>query len=81
MEILILKLIISCYIFPIIAYYFLTRYLYNSKIWDKNSISYIEIYLMFTPLINIIGSISMTLTIIVKKKKDKNFLYKFFKLK
>lgn len=81
METLILKLVISCYILPIIAYYFLIRYLYNSKIWDKDSRSYIEICLMIVPLINIIGSISMILTIIEKKKKDKTFLHKFFKLK
>ena len=74
-------LILSCYIIPIITYYFLTRYLYNSDIWNKDSISYIEICLMIVPLINIIGSISMTLTIIEKKKKDKTFLHKFFKLK
>ena len=74
-------LILSCYILPIITYYFLTRYLYNSKIWDKDLLDYMQLYLMFVHLINIIGSISMTLTIIEKYKKNKNFLHKFFKLK
>ena len=78
MEILILKLIISCYILPIIAYYFLTRYLFNSKIYNKELLDYMQFYLMFVPGINIIGVISMVLVII---KRDKNFLHKFFKLK
>ena len=81
MEILILKLVISCYIFPIIAYYFLIRYLYNSKIWDKDFLDYMHLYLMFVPVMNIIGVIAMSLEIIEDKKKGKNFLYKFFKLK
>lgn len=81
MEILILKLVICCYIFPIITYYFLTRYLCNSKIWDKDFLDYMQLYLMFIPGINIIGVIAMTLETIKYKKKDKNFLHKFFKLK
>ena len=81
MEILILKLIISCYILPIIAYYFLTRYLFNSKIYNKELLDYMQFYLMFVPGINIIGVIAMTLEIIKHIDKDKNFLHKFFKLK
>ena len=81
MEILILKLVISCYILPIITYYFLIRYLYNSKIWDKDFLDYMHLYLMFVPVINIVGAIAMSLEVIENKKKDKNFLHKFFKLK
>ena len=81
MEILILKLVISCYILPIIAYYFLIRYLCNSKIWNKDFLDYMHLYLMFVPVINIVGAIAMSLEVIENKKKDENFLHKFFKLK
>lgn len=77
MEILILKLIISCYILPIITYYFLTRYLFNSKIWNKELIHYVHLYLMFTPLMNIVGVIVMTLEIIKYKKRIKIFYINF----
>ena len=77
MEILILKLIIGCYILPIIIYYFLTRYLFNSKIYDKELLDYRQFYLMFVPIINILGNLLMILAII----ENKNFLHKFFKLK
>ena len=77
----ILIVIINLYVLSIIVYYFLTRYLYNSKIWNKELIHYIHLYFMFIPLMNIIIVIDMTLEIIKYKKKDKNFLYKFFKLK
>ena len=74
MEILILKLVISCYILPIIAYYFLVRYLYNSKIWDKNFLDYMLLYLMFVPVMNIIIVIDMSLEIIKDKNKENNKL-------
>ena len=77
----ILIIIINLYILSVIAYHFLTRYLCNSKIWDKDLLDYIQLYLMFIPLINIIVIIAMILEIIKNKKKDKNFLHKFFKLK
>ena len=77
----ILKLIISCYIIPVITYYFLTRYLCNSKIWGKDLLDYTHLYLMFVPGINMIGVIAMTLEIIKHTQKDKTFLHKFFKLK
>ena len=77
----ILIIIINLYILSVIAYYFLTRYLCNSKIWDKDLLDYMQLYLMFVPGINIVGVIAMTLEIIKHIKKDKNFLHKFFKLK
>lgn len=77
----ILIIIINLYILSIIVYYFLTRYLCNSKIWDKDLLDYMQLYLMFVPGINIIGVIAMTLEIMKHIKKDKNFLHKFFKLK
>ena len=77
----ILIIIINLYILSILAYYSLTRYLFNSKIWDKELIEYIHFYLMFIPIINIAVALSMMSIIIKYKKKDKNFLHKFFKLK
>ena len=77
----ILIIIINLYILSIMIYYFLTRYLCNSKIWDKDLLDYMQLYLMFVPGINIVGVIAMTLEIIKHIKKDKNFLHKFFKLK
>ena len=77
----ILIIIINLYVLSIIVYYFLIRYLCNSKIWNKELLEYGHLYLMFIPGINIVGVIAMTLEIMKHIKKDKNFLHKFFKLK
>ena len=77
-EILIL---VTCYISSIILYYLLLRYLYNSKVFDKKLISWLEFYLTFIPLMNMLASISFILIIIERTKVSKNFLYRFFKIK
>ena len=77
----ILIIIINLYVLSIIVYYFLIRYLCNSKIWNKELLEYGHLYLMLIPGINIVGVIAMTLEIMKHIKKDKNFLHKFFKLK
>ena len=81
MEILILKLVISCYIVSIISYYLLIKYVYNSEIFDKKSITWIDFYITFIPVINILASISMVLIIIERTKANRDFLYRFFKIK
>ena len=77
----ILIIIINLYVLSIIVYYFLIRYLCNSKIWNKELLEYGHLYLMLIPGINIVGVIAMTLEIMKHIKKDKNFLHKFFKLR
>ena len=77
-EILIL---VTCYISSIILYYLLLRYLYNSKVFDKKLISWLEFYLIFIPLVNTIASVSFVLIIIERTKVSKDFLYRFFKIK
>ena len=77
-EILIL---VTCYISSIILYYLLLRYLYNSKVFDKKLISWLEFYLTFIPLMNMLASLSFILIIIERTKVSKNFLYRFFKIK
>ena len=77
-EILIL---VTCYISSIILYYLLLRYLYNSKVFDKKLISWLEFYLTFIPLVNTIASVSFVLIIIERTKVSKDFLYRFFKIK
>ena len=81
MEILILKLVISCYIVSIISYYLLLKYLYNSEIFDKKTITWMDFYITFIPLINMLASISFILIIIERTKANKDFLYRFFKIK
>ena len=78
LEILIL---ITCYIVSIISYYLLLKYLYNSEIFDKKSITWTDFYITFIPLINMLASLSFILIIIERTKVSKNFLYRFFKIK
>ena len=80
MEIVIL-ILITCYIVSIISYYLLLKYVYNSEIFDKKSITWIDFYITFIPVINILASISMVLIIIERTKANKDFLYRFFKIK
>ena len=80
MEIEIL-ILITCYIVSIISYYLLLKYVYNSEIFDKKSITWIDFYITFIPVINILASISMVLIIIERTKANKDFLYRFFKIK
>ena len=80
MEIEIL-ILITCYIVSIISYYLLLKYVYNSEIFDKKSITWIDFYITFIPVINIIASVSMVLIIIERTKANKDFLYRFFKIK
>ena len=80
MEIEIL-ILITCYIVSIISYYLLLKYVYNSEIFDKKSITWIDFYITFIPVINIIASVSMVLIIIERTNANKDFLYRFFKIK
>lgn len=80
MEIEIL-ILITCYIVSIISYYLLLKYVYNSEIFDKKSITWTDFYITFIPLINMLASLSFILIIIERTKVSKNFLYRFFKIK
>ena len=80
MEIVIL-ILITCYIVSIISYYLLLKYVYNSEIFDKKSITWIDFYITFIQVINIIASVSMVLIIIERTNANKDFLYRFFKIK
>ena len=80
MEIEIL-ILITCYILSIISYYLLLKYLYNSEIFDKKTITWMDFYITFIPLMNMLASISFILIIIESTKANKDFLYRFFKIK